>query len=247
MGLGNFFEYICPSCGGLYQDIIENGRSMLLHKGLTSSKDKTALPTNKCVPYHKYVVFQPCGHCCPEVFDECRPCKRGFPGASNSPGYPTNIECRCHYCQTETKDQKTPEPPVQHLVYNINSDGGSVILGSANVSGNLIGRDQNVHQTSSNPITQHILSEVENELLIAAVDHGEFHIVSVQQVSGSWVKVRGRDFLNENDPSFAAKYLEAFQSLQRYGYIIHQNGDLYMLTGSGFECARRLKSVVTVE
>ena len=40
--------------------------------------------------------------------------------------------------------------------------------------------------------------------------------------------------------AFAAKYLEAFKNLCERGYIVHEGGHLFMLSGTGFEKAREL-------
>ncbi len=86
------------------------------------------------------------------------------------------------------------------------------------------------------------LSEAERELLIAAAQQGTFHLLSVDQIPGTWVRAGGKDFLDTetSDPAFAAKYLEAFRNLCERGYIVHEGGHLFMLTGSGFEKAREL-------
>jgi hypothetical protein len=82
----------------MYNDKVENGLSKLLHRGLKSSEDNSALPTSDCIPYHDYVVFLPCGHCCPEVFADCRACKLEYPNTASRPGHPTDEDCFCHYC-----------------------------------------------------------------------------------------------------------------------------------------------------
>ncbi len=100
----NLFRYLCPACGGLYNDVVEKGKSKLLHRGLKSSNDKSKLPTSKCIPSHDYVVFRECGHCCPEVFAECRACKLGYPGAMRRPSHPSEEACYCHYCLKENSE-----------------------------------------------------------------------------------------------------------------------------------------------
>jgi hypothetical protein len=99
----NLFRYLCPSCGGFYNDVIENGKSKLLHRGLNSSSDPSKLPTPQCIPSHDYVVFEHCGHCCPEIFAECRACKLGYPGTLHRPGHPSVEACYCHYCVEDSE------------------------------------------------------------------------------------------------------------------------------------------------
>ena len=84
------------------------------------------------------------------------------------------------------------------------------------------------------------LSDAERELLIAAAQQGTFHILSVAEVSGTWVRARGKDFLDASDPAFAARYLEGFRNLCERGYIVHESGVLFMLNDSGFKKAREL-------
>lgn len=93
----NIFKVKCKGCNTLYNDIIEKGKSILLHKGLSSSKDDSLLPTPECIKVYDYVVFQECGHCSPEVFEECRACKLGYVGKLENPGYPTDEQCFCRY------------------------------------------------------------------------------------------------------------------------------------------------------
>ena len=85
-------------------------------------------------------------------------------------------------------------------------------------------------------------SEAERELLIATAQQGTFHLLSVDQIPGTWVRAGGKDFLDTktSDLAFAAKYLEAFRNLCERGYIVHEGGHLFMLTGSGFKKAREL-------
>lgn len=102
------FVFLCPQCQSPYHTVVENGKSKFLHQGLTSTKDKTRLSSPNCIPYHDYLVFQPCGHCCPDVFGECRACKLGLPGAIAKPSHPTKEDCYCHYCLPEP-EMKKPE------------------------------------------------------------------------------------------------------------------------------------------
>lgn len=95
----NYFSVICPGCGALYNDVVENVKTKLLHRGLQSTTDKSELPTSNCIAYHDYIIFN-CGHCCPDVFDACRACRLGHPKALDPPGHQLSErkECYCHYC-----------------------------------------------------------------------------------------------------------------------------------------------------
>ncbi len=85
------------------------------------------------------------------------------------------------------------------------------------------------------------LSEAEKELLIAAAKDGEFLVMHVNEAP-DWIRVGRKNFLDDtaDDPAVAAKYNDAFTSLCKRSYIRHKVGDLFMLTGIGFEKARQL-------
>ena len=85
------------------------------------------------------------------------------------------------------------------------------------------------------------LSKTEEELLIAAAEKGEFHVMTVHEVP-SWIRVGKKDFCDDKmeDPVIAIKYRDAFQSLCSRGYIHHDDGILFRLTSAGFEKARQL-------
>jgi len=127
------FEYLCPFCNAPYRTIVENGNSKFVHKDVTSTKDKVKLPTSKCVPYHDYVVFKPCGHCCPDVFEECRACKLGHPGKLDLVSRPTQEECFYHYYRKE-----------------IPSEGGSRDQTSAEIGKDI---DKPAKQSRNQPVT----------------------------------------------------------------------------------------------
>ncbi len=86
-------------------------------------------------------------------------------------------------------------------------------------------------------------SEGAQELLLEAEAHdGEF-VWSPESGPSEAVWVRGgRTFSNEHDPAVAAKYIEAFQELQRFGLVRYRSGVVYCLTGSGYAKARELRA-----
>jgi hypothetical protein len=85
------------------------------------------------------------------------------------------------------------------------------------------------------------LSEAEKELLIAAAQLGEFHILSADEVP-NWIRVGRKNFPDDiaGDPAIAEKYHNAFESLCKRGYIRHDDGILFRLTDAGFKKARQL-------
>jgi hypothetical protein len=83
------------------------------------------------------------------------------------------------------------------------------------------------------------LSEEEKQLLAAAAQQGEFYLLSTEEIPAGWIRVGGRNFLQQEDAAYAARYFEAFRALCERGYIAYQNS-VFVLTGTGFERARRL-------
>jgi hypothetical protein len=84
------------------------------------------------------------------------------------------------------------------------------------------------------------ISESERELLIAALEsNGELIVFSTQQ-TGEFVAVGKRTFIDDHDPAVRARYLEALETLRERGLVRHEGGQLFRLTGSGFDLARQL-------
>jgi uncharacterized protein YjhX (UPF0386 family) len=86
---------------------------------------------------------------------------------------------------------------------------------------------------------EHILSDAEREILFECAQDGELHILKVDAF-GSWLRAGRKDFFKQTDPAVQAVYLDAFESLRRRGFIRHETGTFYRLTGIGFEEARRI-------
>ena len=83
------------------------------------------------------------------------------------------------------------------------------------------------------------LNAEERELLIAATKDGELYRTVLNE--GKWIKAGGQAFpATQNDPAITASYFEAQQKLIQRGYVVHETGDLFMLTSSGFKKAREL-------
>lgn len=91
----NRFDVICPGCRTLYQDIVVDGLSLLLHKGLRNVSDSSSLPTPRCVRVYNYVEFLVCRHCCPETFADCPICILEHSNSPRPVGKPTNNRCFC--------------------------------------------------------------------------------------------------------------------------------------------------------
>ena len=90
------------------------------------------------------------------------------------------------------------------------------------------------------------LSEEEAELLIACAAQGEIARFSAAQC-GDWVRAGGRDFVDLDDAAVAAVYLDALEGLIAKRLCRYEAGILYVLTGTGFKVARRLKDFMAGE
>jgi uncharacterized protein YjhX (UPF0386 family) len=86
---------------------------------------------------------------------------------------------------------------------------------------------------------EHILPDAEREILFESAQDGELHILKVDAF-GSWLRAGKKDFFEQTDPAVQARYLDAFESLHRRGFIHRESGTFYRLTGAGFEEARRI-------
>jgi hypothetical protein len=83
------------------------------------------------------------------------------------------------------------------------------------------------------------LSEAEREILFECAERGELHIVKVDAF-GSWLRAGRKDFFDQTEPAVQARYLDAFDSLYRRGFIRRETDTFYRLTGVGFEAARQI-------
>jgi hypothetical protein len=77
------------------------------------------------------------------------------------------------------------------------------------------------------------LTVEEKELILATKESGEILELSSEQ-TGKWV-AGAKDFIDNSDPSFAVRYLEARDSLVRKGFLKHDSGNVHKLTSLGFE------------
>jgi hypothetical protein len=83
------------------------------------------------------------------------------------------------------------------------------------------------------------LSDDEEEILHDCASDGELHILGTAGF-GSWVRSGKKDFFDQNDRAIQARYMDAFESLRLRDYVRHSSGNLYRLTGSGFQRARQI-------
>ena len=78
-------------------------------------------------------------------------------------------------------------------------------------------------------------------LVTAAANDGELYLIEPpDQMAIGCVRVWSRVFDDESDSAVAAQYIDALESLITDGYVRHQEGILYNLTGLGFKVAREI-------
>jgi hypothetical protein len=68
----NRFRVRCDGCQHYYQTAVIAGLLKVVHAKVDPNHlDNASLPTKQCRLMYDYVLFDPCGHCCPEVFALC--------------------------------------------------------------------------------------------------------------------------------------------------------------------------------
>lgn len=68
----NRYRVRCEGCDHLYQTALIDGFFKLLHARVQPNEvQNPALPSHTCHLMYDFVRFDPCNHCCPEVFAEC--------------------------------------------------------------------------------------------------------------------------------------------------------------------------------
>lgn len=56
---------------------------------------------------------------------------------------------------------------------------------------------------------------------------------------GSWIRAGGnKDFMDQKDPSFQARYLDAFSGLAGLGYFRRESEKTFCMTGAGYDRAK---------
>jgi uncharacterized protein YjhX (UPF0386 family) len=81
------------------------------------------------------------------------------------------------------------------------------------------------------------LTEDEKSILTSALPSGEIHLMRTGQ-AGDFVRAGAVNYIDPNDPSRQARGIDAFESLKRNGLVRHEAGQLYKLTGTGFQQAK---------
>jgi len=85
------------------------------------------------------------------------------------------------------------------------------------------------------------LTKEQQELLISALNsNGWLYIIETDQ-TGKFVQIGDRDFIENADPEVRVSYLEALDSLIKYGLVSKENLRSYSLTKAGFKLAKSQK------
>ena len=89
-------------------------------------------------------------------------------------------------------------------------------------------------------LRKRFLSRTEKEILRAAAESGEVHVIQVDQLAYPIIRAGNAAMGGGNDPASLASYYKAFESLRSNGYVEHVDGVLFRLTTAGFDKARKL-------
>jgi uncharacterized protein YjhX (UPF0386 family) len=81
------------------------------------------------------------------------------------------------------------------------------------------------------------LTDDEKSILTNALPSGEIYLMSTDQ-TGNFVRSGAVDYIDTKDPSRQARGIDGFETLKRHRLIRHEGGQLYKLTGTGFQRAK---------
>ena len=84
-------------------------------------------------------------------------------------------------------------------------------------------------------------TDSEKELLVKSLPMGMIEVLSTDQ-TGEFVRVGTHTYLDPNDPPVQARALEAMEKAIRRGWIRHEGGILFKLSGTGFDRAKEYAS-----
>lgn len=88
-------------------------------------------------------------------------------------------------------------------------------------------------------LSEAMLNKRQKDLLIAASHDGIFQVVYGDRY-GKYVFTNSKVFASSDDPAETAHNLDAFIKLCAEGLVEHQDGEMFRLTGQGFDIARKL-------
>jgi len=84
------------------------------------------------------------------------------------------------------------------------------------------------------------ITDNEKQMLIHTLPGGQIFLMRTDQ-TGNFVRAGNFDYLDQQDPALQATGLDTLDLLRSRGLVRHEAGQLYKLTGTGFEEARRLQ------
>ena len=87
------------------------------------------------------------------------------------------------------------------------------------------------------------MTEREKEVLSEGAANGMFQITKIECVPHLYCNSTGRMFAGD-DPAITAHYLEAFRKHCHRGYVVPCDGELFQLSGTGFDAARELAAKI---
>jgi hypothetical protein len=82
-----------------------------------------------------------------------------------------------------------------------------------------------------------IATDDEKGILVNALPSGQIYVMKTDQ-TGEFVRSGSFDYFDARDPGLQARAIEALQALIQRRWVRHEGGQLYKLTGTGFERAR---------
>lgn len=85
------------------------------------------------------------------------------------------------------------------------------------------------------------LSENEKQMLVHALPSGQIYLMRAGQV-GNFVQAGEFAYLDDAEPSLQAIGIDTLEALQSFDLVRFEGGQLYKLTGSGFQLARKYQT-----
>jgi hypothetical protein len=82
------------------------------------------------------------------------------------------------------------------------------------------------------------LTDNQKQMLIHALPMGHIYLMNAAEI-GDFVRSGNFDYFDEADPALQATGVDTLHQLQGVGHVRFEQGQLYNLTGSGFEQARK--------
>jgi hypothetical protein len=89
-------------------------------------------------------------------------------------------------------------------------------------------------------------TDAEKVLLASSLPTGMIKVLETDQL-GEFIQAGRRQYVDMNDPSVQARALEALEKAIRRGWIRHEGGTLFKLSGTGFDRAREYAKDIATE